>query len=326
MNTNPSISFSPETLDVLAEVICSLYPTNGDFWCLLDSVKQQIPLKTSNTTPRTQSFPFCNDTSGLKQFYEPSFSVQAIPSIPQSIAKTLQQLYQPELIKVLVENVFNPRKFLNRADVLNAKIKQFNTCLSFDGWRIQIQQDGSIGFVEAKPDLSTIFGKNDDGKSGDKDFSAISFDDISRNLNLTKILRTRLQELRKCLEQGAPLASIILAGSILEGTLRGIAEDHPHLFNTAKTAPKNGSTVRPFREWSLANFIDVAFSVGFLNKGTREFNHTLRDFRNYIHPYEQLANRFDPDMATARLCFQTMKETILHLQQQLKDCSPPLAP
>lgn len=318
MNTNPSITFSPDTLDALAEIICSLYPTNGDFWRLLDSVKQQISSKASNTTPQAWSFPFCNDTSGLKQFYEP-FSIQAIPAIPQSIAKTLQQLCkEPELIKVLIENVFNPRKFLNRADVLNAKIKQFNTCLSFDGWRIQIQQDGSIGFVEAKPDLSTIFGKNDDGKSVDKDFSAISFDNISRNLNLTKILRTRLQELRKCLEQGAPLASIILAGSILEGTLRGIAEDHPHLFNTAKTAPKDGSTVRPFREWSLANFIDVAFSVGFLNKGTREFNHTLRDFRNYIHPYEQVSKQFDPDMATARLCFQTMKETIIHIQQHLQ--------
>jgi len=36
----------------------------------------------------------------------------------------------------------------------------------------------------------------------------------------------------------------------------------------------------------------------------KRFSHALRDFRNYIHPYEQWRNAFNPDEHTALICYQ----------------------
>ena len=322
MNTNQSISFSPETLEELARIIRSLYPTMGEFFTLLNSAENQV-----FANQPVSSAGFSVSRRGFNSFAEPYYQpIQNTQLEHETIVKSLHQLNQsPGFIKALIETVFKPKQFRNRSNVLHEIINQFNDCLSFDGWHIQIQPDGSIGFIEAKPDLSRFEVNENMDKSLDHAFDSISFGGISHNTKLNDILCYRLTELRKCLDQEASLASIILAGSILEGVLRGIAEDHPRIFNTAATAPKDGSNTRPFRAWSLANFIDVAAETGFLNKGTKAFNHILRDFRNYIHPYEQLANRFDPDMATARLCLQTMKETLLQLQQHLKETSAPPA-
>ncbi len=41
--------------------------------------------------------------------------------------------------------------------------------------------------------------------------------------------------------------------------------------------------------------------------------HGLRDFRNYIHPYEQMVSGFTPDDHTAKVCFQVLKAALASL-------------
>ncbi len=43
-----------------------------------------------------------------------------------------------------------------------------------------------------------------------------------------------------------------------------------------------------------------------LSPNVEKFGQALRDFRNYVHPAEQLANRFSPDQHTARIGFQVV--------------------
>ena len=68
--------------------------------------------------------------------------------------------------------------------------------------------------------------------------------------------------------------------------------------------------VRQFQEWTLANFIDVASDVGILKLDVKKFSHGLRDFRNYIHPYQQMISGFTPDEHTAKVCFQVLKAAL----------------
>ena len=68
--------------------------------------------------------------------------------------------------------------------------------------------------------------------------------------------------------------------------------------------------MKAFQEWSLAEFIDVAHDIGLLKMDVRTFSHGLRDFRNFIHPYEQMTSGFTPDEHTARVCFQVLRAAL----------------
>ena len=94
--------------------------------------------------------------------------------------------------------------------------------------------------------------------------------------------------------------------------LLGTALMYPQQFNQAPSAPKEKDTgkVRKFPDWTLNNFIDVASEVGLLKQDVKKFSHVVRDFRNYIHPYEQMSSRFFPDKQTALICFQVLKAAI----------------
>ncbi|HZT04967.1 MAG TPA: hypothetical protein VFA39_22140 [Steroidobacteraceae bacterium] len=125
------------------------------------------------------------------------------------------------------------------------------------------------------------------------------------------IIDSRLAEARRALGAGAHLSVIFLCGSVLEAVLLGAAQKEPAGFNQASASPKNSDgSVKRFHEWSLAQLIDVSCEVGLLKPDVKKFSHGLRDFRNYIHPYEQMVSGFTPDEHTAKLCFQVLKAAL----------------
>ena len=71
--------------------------------------------------------------------------------------------------------------------------------------------------------------------------------------------------------------------------------------------------VKQLHEWGLANFIDVACELGYLKLHVKKFSHALRDFRNYIHPYEQMSSGVRPDKHAAEICLQVLKAAVATL-------------
>ena len=128
------------------------------------------------------------------------------------------------------------------------------------------------------------------------------------------IVEGRLNEVHVALRAGAHLSVILLCGSVLEAVLLGAAQQAPASFNQARSTPKNrDGSPRRFPDWSLAQLIDVAYEVGDLQLDVKKFSHGLRDFRNYIHPYQQLSSGFTPDEHTAKVCFQVLKAALASL-------------
>jgi hypothetical protein len=115
----------------------------------------------------------------------------------------------------------------------------------------------------------------------------------------------------------APLAVIFLCGSTLEGILLGTAASSPKQFNTATSAPKRDAKVLPFQQWSLSNLIDVGYELGLLEADVKKHSHSLRDFRNYIHPFEQMSSNFDPHNQTARISWQVLKAAIYEINKNI---------
>jgi len=128
------------------------------------------------------------------------------------------------------------------------------------------------------------------------------------------IISSRLSEARVALNAKAYLSVIFLCGSVLEGVLLGVAQKNPKMFNQSKVSPKDAEgKVKPFHDWSLSHLIDAACDIGFLKPDVQKFGHGLRDFRNYIHPYQQMVSGFTPDEHTAKVCFQVLKAALASL-------------
>lgn len=145
----------------------------------------------------------------------------------------------------------------------------------------------------------------------DREFAIPNIQKLPIDAHAVSIIESRLAEARIALSAGAYLSVIFLCGSVLEGVLLGAAQRDPAKFNRAQSSPKDSDgSVRKFHEWSLAQFIDTSCEIGLLKPDVKKFGHGLRDFRNYIHPYEQMVSGFTPDQHTAKVCFQVLKAAL----------------
>jgi hypothetical protein len=143
----------------------------------------------------------------------------------------------------------------------------------------------------------------------EKEVDEISISALKIGGPVTVVLEQRIVEVKQCLNAGASLSVIFMCGSILEGILLGIATKNPKQFNQSSVCPKHKDTgkAKQFHEWSLNNFIEVAHDIGYIGLDVKKYSHSLRDFRNYIHPYQQMSSGFNPDMHTARISWQVLK-------------------
>lgn len=147
-----------------------------------------------------------------------------------------------------------------------------------------------------------------------KEFEVRDIFTLGLDESLVPLINSRLNEIQICLDNNAPLSSIFLIGSTLEGILLGLAYRYPKIYGGANSSPKekNGK-VKRFDKWKLNDFINVSYEIEFLGKDVKEFSHYLRDFRNYIHPQKQLADKFDPNKHTALICEQVLNAVIYEL-------------
>jgi len=151
----------------------------------------------------------------------------------------------------------------------------------------------------------------------ERDFGAISVKALKVEATLIPILESRIQEANGCLKAGASLAVVMLCGSVLEGVLLGYAQQNLKRFNQSASAPRDKEgKIRAFQFWTLGNFIDVAANIGLLKIDVKKFSHAMRDFRNYIHPYQQMTSGFHPDEHTAKICMQVLKAAIADLSKE----------
>lgn len=224
---------------------------------------------------------------------------------------------KPEL-DLCIRRLFNPINFVEDIRKLDAHINEFNKYLAFDGWKV-IRNGKDISFSKADKieALSPDASKSEEITENDFlriEFETLPIQKIGLESTLLPIIEDRIDEIEKCMKAKASLSSVIISGSTLEGILLGIALAHPEKFNRSSIAPKEkDGRVKTFQNWTLSNLIDVSHDIGILKEDVKKFSHSLRDFRNYVHPYEQMIGRFNPDEHTSMICFQVLKAAIYQL-------------
>lgn len=184
------------------------------------------------------------------------------------------------------EKLINEEEITNNQKVLSEKCKEIANNLRNRNTASVIKEE--VEFLNKKFDSANI-----------------------KSLNLTttmeNVVQQRLDEIKKCLDNNIALGAIFLIGSTLEGLLIDVAKRNPENFNKSKLAPKDSDgNIKKFKDWSLNSLIDVAHETNFIGLDVKKFSHSLRDFRNYIHPEEQVAQNFNPDKNTAILAYHVL--------------------
>lgn len=229
---------------------------------------------------------------------------------------------KPELDKC-IKLVFNPAGFIGRIEVLRLCLNEFNEYLSYDGWKVEVKNTGVEIHRTTGPDIESKLKMTGESPAvmSESDFLTVEIEEIDISQipveeTLKPILEVRMAEMKSCFKAQAYLSVIFLAGSMLEGILLSMANQNPKEFNQSNCAPKGkDGKVFPFHNWALSNLIAVAHDVGIIKEDIAKFSHVLRDFRNYIHPYQQLSEGFYPDENTAKICMQVMKGALLQISR-----------
>jgi hypothetical protein len=225
----------------------------------------------------------------------------------------------PKLDKC-IRKVFAPVNFISRFKKLDDFISEFNQYLAFDGFKV-VRNDKEISF--AKADSIDFSYESEPVESAEeiaflnKEFGALKLSELNLDDLMYRVVQMRADEMKSCLRHRSPLALIFLCGSTAEGLLLNAAKANPQLFNQSRSTPKDEQgKVLPFRQWRLKDLIDVACEVGFIGQDVKKFGHALRDFRNYIHPNQQVLSNFDPDQRTAKVCWQVFQALVEDLRSQ----------
>jgi len=279
-----------QTLELLAEMIC------GD-----DQEKFPVYRSSSELTRFFQRVGFANlshDGSTRKWW-----TLDAVKALSENN------------LKAVILRLANPKEYkADRANTSKA-ITCLNNILSLEGLKVELSGI-TPQLKECVPDFSADIPDMKDLKPLPKpDFSKLNIES-----KLSEVLSARWTEVEICVNNNAYLSATILMGSMLEGLFLSVLARNPKEANSAKSAPfdKKKNKVKEFTDWKLVEMIDVAHDVGWIDYDVKKYSNALRDFRNFIHPHQQMLQNCYPDKDTCDISWLVVQATVNDLVEKLK--------
>lgn len=137
------------------------------------------------------------------------------------------------------------------------------------------------------------------------------FDQIIKDTKLAQILEQRWLEAIAIYDAKAYLMTIVSLGAILEGVLLAQVKENPREASTIAETPKDRSgKPLPFKDWTLDDLIQVSHACRWIKKGSRDFSSILRDYRNLVHPREQLHKATELSQGTCNIAWEVVNAAI----------------
>lgn len=121
----------------------------------------------------------------------------------------------------------------------------------------------------------------------------------------------RWQEAQKCVHAGCFISAVIMMGSILEALLLARANLSPAIAYQSVRAPKDKSGKTPaIQDWTLSALIDVAVDQEWIKTDRGKFSHALRESRNVVHPWVEIATHANFDGATCQTSWEVLQASV----------------
>ena len=104
----------------------------------------------------------------------------------------------------------------------------------------------------------------------------------------------------KAFEAQSYLGAIVGYGAVVEGLLTwALLQRETEALKSQKAEKDKQGNVKPLRDWNLAKLIEVSVELSLIGKTASQASWALKDFRNFIHPFNLLKQSARPDAALA---------------------------
>lgn len=118
--------------------------------------------------------------------------------------------------------------------------------------------------------------------------------------HLRTVLEGYYSQAQKAAEADSHLGAIVGFGSVVEGLLTwALLKRETQALESVRAQKNKRGQVMPIQQWSLTSLIDVCAELGLIGKTAKQASWALKDFRNFIHPYNVLQQSARPDHALA---------------------------
>jgi hypothetical protein len=138
------------------------------------------------------------------------------------------------------------------------------------------------------------------------------FSPICRDQALAELLAERWEEAQRAIGAQAYLAAVVITGSLLEGALYAAFDKHEATAKAHGPHDKKGDP-KPLVEWTMSELIDAALKGKWIELEIKKFSDSLRDYRNLVHPQQQLKLATKPTEATSDICWRVASHALKQL-------------
>ncbi|GAB1340243.1 hypothetical protein ACE1SV_68330 [Streptomyces sp. E-15] len=196
-----------------------------------------------------------------------------------------------ELEKVLIR-LADAREYLNEPDALPAVVNAVNAFLIHEGFRLE-NPGGRPRIVVCDPAMAHP------GQQAPVELKA-TMAEIIREPRMAALLQRRLDESLTCYANGAHVAAIIMLGSLLEGVLLTVINER----DASLLGGKDPNFI------GLKVLIEICRKAGWIDVDMERYSHTLREYRNFVHPRREFREAHTPDFDTLTVSLHVVNGTL----------------
>lgn len=123
-----------------------------------------------------------------------------------------------------------------------------------------------------------------------------------RDVRIRDIIERDYSELQRAFIAECWKSVILLAGSSIEALLVDLLEQNQPSAVAAKAAPRPTDITR----WDLSDLIKVAIELKLISTGVEKLSHSIREYRNLIHPGNEVRNALGFGREEARIAIEVL--------------------
>ena len=129
-----------------------------------------------------------------------------------------------------------------------------------------------------------------------RDFSFIN------DSNIRKIVDRDYDEIQRTYISKCWKSVIILCGGIIEAILMDLLSSRAEEAKQAESAPNK----LDISTWDLSELINVSVELKWVKEGVGKLSHPLREYRNLVHPGNEIRNKLQFDAEEAKISLEVL--------------------
>ena len=122
------------------------------------------------------------------------------------------------------------------------------------------------------------------------------------DLSLRAIIERDYSEIQRAYIAQCWKSAIILCGGTIEAILTDLLKSDEANARSTKSSPKETDIMK----WDLSQLIEVAVELKLVSSSVQKLSHSLREYRNLVHPGNELRNKLRFDSEEAKIAIEVL--------------------